>query len=96
MLELTEHALESDREEFTLLNPSTGRTAELTECGKPGIRFEYRKGLESIFVDRTCPDVRSILPLVLLSWVHDRTRGSREATNASVTNPSTLPRAPIG
>jgi hypothetical protein len=57
MLELTGRALESGHDEFMLLNTSTGCTAELTRRGTPGVRFEYRKGPESIFVDRTCPIV---------------------------------------
>jgi hypothetical protein len=57
MLELTGHALESGRDEFTLLNTSTEHTAELTGHGTPSVRFEYRKGPESIFVDRTRPIV---------------------------------------
>jgi hypothetical protein len=60
----------------------TGRAAELTGRGTPDVRFEYRKGPESDFVDRmrpvacdwTHPGVRSILPFVLLPWVRDRTR----------------------
>jgi hypothetical protein len=55
MLELTGHALEFGRDEFTLLNTLTGCTIELTGDGTPGIRFEYIKGLESIFVDWTRP-----------------------------------------
>jgi hypothetical protein len=82
MLKLTGRALESGRDEFTLLNTSIGCTIELIGHGTPGIRFEYRKGPESIFVDRT----RSIMtdrtrhrvrstPHVLLSlWAPDRTR----------------------
>jgi hypothetical protein len=66
MLELTGRTLESSRDEFTLLNTSTGRTAELTERGTPGVQFEYRKGPESDFVDRMRPDVRSTLPFALL------------------------------
>jgi hypothetical protein len=37
MLELTERALKSGRDEFTLLNTSTGRTAELTGRGTPDV-----------------------------------------------------------
>jgi hypothetical protein len=53
MLELTGHALESGCDEFTLLNTLTRHTVELTGRGTPGVRYEYRKGPESIFVDRT-------------------------------------------
>jgi hypothetical protein len=52
---LTGHALVSTRDEFTLLNNSTGRTVDLTERSTPDIRFEYRKGPESIFIDWTRP-----------------------------------------
>jgi hypothetical protein len=57
MLELIGRALESGRDEFMLLTNSTGRAVELTGRGTPGVRFEYRKGPESIFVDRTRPIV---------------------------------------
>jgi hypothetical protein len=45
------------RDEFTLLNTSIGRTTELTGRGTPGVRFKYKKGPESIFIDRTRPIV---------------------------------------
>jgi hypothetical protein len=64
--------------------------------GTLGVQFEYRKGLESHFVDRMHPSVQSILPLTLLSWVRDQTRRSHGATDASITNPHTSPRAPTG
>jgi hypothetical protein len=62
MLELTRRALESGHEEFTLLNTLTERTAKLTRRSTPGIQFEYRKGLENIFVDRT--------RLIVTDWTH--------------------------
>jgi hypothetical protein len=69
---------------------------ELTGRVTRGVRFEYRKGPKSDFVDRTRPGVRSILLLALLPWVHDRTRRSLGATDPSDTNPRTSPRAPTG
>jgi hypothetical protein len=61
-LELTGRALESGHDEFMLLNTSIGHTVELIGRGTPGVRFEYRKGPESDFIDWTRPGVRSILP----------------------------------
>jgi hypothetical protein len=89
---MTGCTLESGRDEFTLLNTSIGRTVELTGHGAPDIRFEYRKGPENIFVDRTRPivtdrtrhRVRST-PRVLLSlWTPDRTRRSRDRPDTPV------------
>jgi hypothetical protein len=81
-LELTGCALESDHDEFTLLNTLTGHTTELTRRGTPGVWFEYRKGLESIFVDWTHPivtdrthhHVRSTPRVMLSLWAPDRMR----------------------
>jgi hypothetical protein len=54
--------------------------------GTPGVRFEYRKGPESIFVDQTLPivtdrtrhRVRSTPHILLSLWVPDQTCRSRE------------------
>jgi hypothetical protein len=74
MLELTGRALESGRNEFTLLNTLTGRTTELTGRGTPGARFEYKKGPERIFVDRTRHHIRSTPHVLLSLWAPNRTR----------------------
>jgi hypothetical protein len=62
----------------------------------PGVRLEYRKGPESIFVDRTRPIVTDRMhhcirstPRVLLSlWAPDQTRWSHEWPDEPVANPS--------
>jgi hypothetical protein len=79
-----------------------GRAKVLTRRVTFGVRFEYKKVLESDFVDQTHPIVTdrtrhrvwSNLPFALLSWECDRMCRSREWSDAPVTNPRTSSRAP--